>query len=218
MRVFTLISGLMFCVAGAAAPAWAQDEAGMLASLRSLMDEASCSAGAQDRAEELERLVAEGRLPGGEGEEAMLREVNRFYYRHIRMKPDIQAWGWEDYWATPAETLCRGDGDTEDFAIAKYFTLAWIGVPEDRLRLVYATSEAFGPLIVLLYYTSDGEVRILSHQDLWTLEEVTAENLLQPVYAFDTETFWLASSNWQFARMRDAQRIQQWRRVMQEMN
>ena len=43
----------------------------------------------------------------------------------------------DDYWASPLETLDKGRGDCEDYAIAKYFSLLAAGVPVARLRLVY---------------------------------------------------------------------------------
>ena len=33
--------------------------------------------------------------------------------------------------------LARGEGDCEDFAIAKYFTARTLGVPDNKLRITY---------------------------------------------------------------------------------
>ena len=42
-----------------------------------------------------------------------------------------------DYWATPVESLRKGEADCEDYAIAKYFTLRQLGVADDKLRITY---------------------------------------------------------------------------------
>ncbi|WP_237707120.1 transglutaminase-like cysteine peptidase [Pseudoalteromonas sp. BSi20652] len=46
-------------------------------------------------------------------------------------------WKQNDYWTTPLETLGRGLGDCEDYAIAKYISLRALGVIDDKLRLIY---------------------------------------------------------------------------------
>ncbi len=52
-----------------------------------------------------------------------LTEINRFFNRQIRFSDDIQIWKQNDYWATPVEMLVKGEGDCEDYSLAKYFTL-----------------------------------------------------------------------------------------------
>ena len=43
-----------------------------------------------------------------------------------------------DVWSTPFETLARGAGDCEDFAIAKFYLLIASGAPREGVRLLYA--------------------------------------------------------------------------------
>lgn len=88
-------------------------------------------AGARDLLALLQRLAAADEL-------ARAREVNDFYNRRIRYDSDEAVWGQLDYWATPLQTLDKGRGDCEDFAIAKYYTLVATGVPHERLYLAYA--------------------------------------------------------------------------------
>ncbi|MDV7394930.1 transglutaminase-like cysteine peptidase, partial [Arthrospira platensis SPKY1] len=66
-----------------------------------------------------------------------LARVNGFFNRRVRFEDDIVVWQQPDYWATPLEMLARGAGDCEDFAIAKYASLIVLGVPSERLRLIY---------------------------------------------------------------------------------
>ena len=57
----------------------------------------------------------------GEDEMSQLKEVNRAFNAH-RYTLDINNWGEEDYWETPYQFL-KKNGDCEDYAISKYFTL-----------------------------------------------------------------------------------------------
>lgn len=70
-----------------------------------------------------------------------IRQVNFFFNRQTRFGEDEVIWQQTDYWATPLETLGRGAGDCEDFAIAKYFTLLEAGVAPEKLRLIYVRAK-----------------------------------------------------------------------------
>ena len=77
-------------------------------------------------------------MGSAESETSKLKRVNAFFTQKIRFGDDIKIWGVADYWATPLEVLGRGEGDCEDFAIAKYVTLKLMGVenptPSPRSR------------------------------------------------------------------------------------
>ncbi|RMG29778.1 MAG: hypothetical protein D6721_05225 [Gammaproteobacteria bacterium] len=63
-----------------------------------------------------------------------LRAVNRFANR-LPYVLDLDNYGVEDYWAVVHEFLDRG-GDCEDYVITKFFSLKWLGVPAEHLRVV----------------------------------------------------------------------------------
>lgn len=88
------------------------------------------------------------------------------YYNRLQRLPDNRVWGRADYWATPTELMRAGGGDCEDLAAAKYFALRELGVPVERLRLVYAR----------IYETS--RKRIEPHMVLWYRESATADWLI----------------------------------------
>ena len=52
-----------------------------------------------------------------------IKRVNEFFNRRITWGDDQKIWGQVDFWATPMDTIGKGMGDCEDFAIAKYYTL-----------------------------------------------------------------------------------------------
>lgn len=72
----------------------------------------------------------------GLSDKAMLDLVNRTVNASLTYGSDEAVWGTGDYWATPVEMARKGAGDCEDFAIAKYWALRGLGVPDDKLQLV----------------------------------------------------------------------------------
>ncbi|MEN9480461.1 MAG: hypothetical protein RLZZ298_1856 [Pseudomonadota bacterium] len=135
-------------------------------------------------------------------ESTRVQQVNDFFNQRIRFESDALLWGQSDYWATPLETLSMGRGDCEDFAIAKYFALKKLGVPAERLRLVYVKALVNGPFglldrahMVLAYYQS-------SAADPWVLDSLLHEiklassrEDLQPIFSFNTRGLWHGIGN-----------------------
>ena len=65
--------------------------------------------------------------------------VNIEINRRVAYALDPQSAPEHDVWSTPFETLARGAGDCEDFAIAKFYLLIASGAPREGVRLLYAT-------------------------------------------------------------------------------
>lgn len=217
MRAFFLLSVFLVGLLLSLSAATSNDAEMLLPSLAE-MDTSVCNPGAGDRVESLKRLVDEGRLLRDKEEGSMLRVVSDFFYRHVRFIDDRRVWGRADYWASPAELLCKGDGDSEDVAIAQYFTLLQIGVPDDRMWLVYAKSHWTGPVIVLLYRTAEGGLEVLHYQGIWSLAHVEEGNILEPVYAFNIGQFWIVNKQWIFAPLHGTQSMEQWQRILRSMH
>jgi predicted transglutaminase-like cysteine proteinase len=124
---------------------------------------------------------------------ARLSLVNQFYNQRIRFVADTEAWGREDYWASPLETLGRGQGDCEDYAIAKYATLLASGMKPSRLRLVYVRAQigtqAQAHMVLAYQATVSEEPLILDNlrQDVLPARERPD---LTPVFSFSTEGLW----------------------------
>lgn len=149
---------------------------------------------------------------------AQLRAVNRFVNTRIEFATDEQAWGEADYWASPLETLARGRGDCEDYAIAKYFSLVAAGIPVARLRLVYMRARLDdGPEqahMVLAYDPQDGgEMLILDNLVDEVLPAARRGDLL-PVFSFNSDGLWLGVGKVGAGDPR--QRLARWREVLQK--
>ena len=78
-------------------------------------------------------IVENGRNLDGR---ARLGEINRAINLAIKPMSDLALYGVEDVWSPPLNTLARGAGDCEDYAIAKFVALQEAGVSPDDLRIV----------------------------------------------------------------------------------
>jgi predicted transglutaminase-like cysteine proteinase len=121
-----------------------------------------------------------------------LARVNDFFNQRIRVADDQQIWGQADYWATPGEVLGTGEGDSEDFAIAKYFTLLALNIAPEQLRLVYVKprgeAHANPVHMVLAYYEASGRDPLLL--DVGAVLPATKRPDLKPVFSFNSLGVW----------------------------
>lgn len=124
---------------------------------------------------------------------AKLALVNGFFNSRVSYAEDQDVWGQIDYWASPLETLEKGRGDCEDYAIAKYFSLLAAGVPGEQLRMVYVRAQFQGRSVahmVLAHYASaEAEPSILDNLQT-EVKPASARRDLQPVFSFNAEGLW----------------------------
>ncbi|MDP2148832.1 MAG: transglutaminase-like cysteine peptidase [Parvibaculum sp.] len=69
------------------------------------------------------------------------RGVDALVDQQIQYALDPANYGKNEYWASPMETLQRGRGDCEDFAILKYHALRYLGVPADKMFIVAVSNK-----------------------------------------------------------------------------
>jgi predicted transglutaminase-like cysteine proteinase len=85
------------------------------------------------------------------------------YFNQWPPKNDDAIWSTPEYWDTPREFMQHRGGDCEDYAIAKYYALRYLGFDAQRLRIVVVrTREADGRARVILHavlavYQPDGK-------------------------------------------------------------
>ena len=127
-----------------------------------------------------------------------IKNVNDFF-NQIPYKTDVVHWKKQDYWATPFEFMGTGGGDCEDYAIAKYFSLIKLGIPDEKLRITYvsykkANSKFEQAHMVLTYYHKVGvEPVVLDNIDK-TLQVASKRTDLKPVYSFNASGLWQAKT------------------------
>ena len=122
-----------------------------------------------------------------------LAAVNDFFNRRIVFREDIEVWQQPDYWASPLETLNQGQGDCEDYAVAKYFSLLAIGVQPARLRMVYVLAQvgaAQMPHMVLAYYAAPGAEPMILDNLVGELRSASRRPDLTPVFSFNSDGLW----------------------------
>ncbi len=127
-------------------------------------------------------------------EDAKVREVYAFFQKNLRYATDEQLWGTGDYWASPVETLGRGAGDCEDWAIVMYFSLRSVGVSERKLRLIYAVlhrsslwDNATIPHMVLGYYPDVKSEPLILGNIVSRILPASERPDLTPVFSFNSE-------------------------------
>jgi predicted transglutaminase-like cysteine proteinase len=147
-----------------------------------------------------------------------LDKINKFFNK-IKYVDDISHWGKDDYWATPTEFLASGGGDCEDFAIAKYFTLIVLGIPEQQLTLTYVTALRLNiHHMVLTYYPAPNLELLILDNLINTIKPSSQRTDLLPVYSFNTSDLWAAKIRGQGERLGIARRIRPWRELLIKMN
>lgn len=174
---------------------------------------------ASDRIISWRRLIGDIReLP----EADQLARVNHFFNRSIQFEDDIVVWQQQDYWASPLETLGRQAGDCEDFAIAKYVTLRLLGIPKERLRLIYVRARIGGadsPVsqahMVLGYFATPTDEPLVLDNLIGDIRPAARRPDLFPVFSFNSEGLWVGGASESSAD--PTARLSRWRDVLARM-
>ena len=147
-----------------------------------------------------------------------LEKANHFFNSRILFVNDIELWGVQDYWATPVEFLCRKAGDCEDFAIAKYFTLKAMGVPEEKLNISYVKAIQYGIAhMVLTYYSAPGAEPLVLDNLVDTISPASKRTDLLPVFSFNGAGLWTAVQRGQGKMAGSSSRLKPWQDLLQKM-
>lgn len=147
-----------------------------------------------------------------------LKATNQFF-NGAQFLSDQEIWQQEDYWATPLEFLIKDAGDCEEFSIAKYLTLDFMGVDIDKMRITYVKAETLNqPHMVLAYYENeDSTPLILDNIDPRILTANLREDLT-PVYSFNGKTLWLARTRNEQVESGNPEQMQLWRNLKKKIN
>jgi predicted transglutaminase-like cysteine proteinase len=150
---------------------------------------------------------------------AKLAAVQDFFGRTMQFGDDEAVRGRRDSWATPAEFMRRGQGDCKDFAVAKYVSLRMLGVPADRLRLMYVharigAGQQVAHMVLGFYADADSEPVILDNL-VDSMRPLSERSDLSLVYGFNTLGLWVADSKTSAAD--PMARISRWRNLLLRM-
>lgn len=111
---------------------------------------------------------------------ARLGEINRALNLAIRPASD----GPIDVWSTPLETLARGTGDCEDYAIAKFLALRFAGVASDDIRIVVVHDAAYREDHAVAAARLDGRWLTLDNRRMAMVEDSAVRNY-RPTFVID---------------------------------
>jgi len=153
----------------------------------------------------------------GLDEQAQINNVNNFF-NLLRFTDDIKLWGVSNYWATPIEFLGVNAGDCEDFAIAKYFTLLELGVPDKKMRITMVKAVKLNQYhMVVAYYETPGSVPVILDNIDGKIKPATQRKDLIPVYSFNGKQLWLNKKKGQGVLAGKSQRLKRWTDLNQRM-
>jgi predicted transglutaminase-like cysteine proteinase len=110
--------------------------------------------------------------------------VNRAINLAIRYVSDLSQHGVPDLWSSPLSSMTSGQGDCEDYAIAKYLALREAGVPASDLRLLLGHSKAGSDMHAVLAAREDGRWIILDNRHMALVEDRDVPDLL-PLVVLD---------------------------------
>ena len=144
----------------------------------------------------LARLLDLVETQRGQPAQQQLEQVNRFINQQLAWKEDAELWGVADFWASPLQLFAKQAGDCEDLAMAKYFALLGLGLPEASLRLVYVRAQwqgrAQAHMVLAWYPEPHAEPWILDNLDP-ELKRASQRADLQPVFSFNAQGLWQGS-------------------------
>jgi len=145
-----------------------------------------------------------------------LKAVNDFFNK-IKYMSDRKVWKKEDYWASPFEFLGVGSGDCEDYAIAKYFALRALGVPDEKLKITYVKLRQRGKSIahmVLNYYHKPTSTPIILDNANKSLKLATKRKDLKPIYSFNASGLWEAKNKTKSLKSKGKNKLKKWQSMM----
>lgn len=101
-----------------------------------------------------------------------------------------------DFRLSPMAFLILGAGDSEEFSIAKYFTLREMGIDSSKLRLTYTERAPSGAshMVLAYYQTADAEPLVLDYLDK-AVRSISQRQDIRFIFSFGAEDIWLSQSN-----------------------
>lgn len=146
-----------------------------------------------------------------------LRTVNDFY-NQVSYRSDRKNYKLDDYWATPLEFLGRDSGDCEDYVIAKYFALKFLGVDTKKLYFTYVKSTKFKqPHMVLTYFATPDSVPLVLDNFNYKIFSAAQRKDLIPVYNFNGDNLYIAQQSGYGKAVNFDKSYKQWDRLLENI-
>ncbi len=119
-----------------------------------------------------------------------LEAVNRYVNARVRFVDDIKQYGVTDRWTTAADTLRRGRGDCEDYAIAKLQLLRRAGFADKDLYFVILRDALRRADHAVLVVRAEGRLLVL---DNGTDRLIDSHDMpdYRPIFTFSGDQAWI---------------------------
>lgn len=138
----------------------------------------------------MQRQLRSANASPGLSETELLARVNQWVNREIAYVGDDRNYRQRDHWATAEQTIARGSGDCEDFAILKMHMLRAAGVDADRMKLVLLRDlAANADHAFLLVETTGGKLVLDNVTD--RLYDGARPQAVRPVLSFSEDRRWV---------------------------
>ncbi len=122
--------------------------------------------------------------------EQKITAVNDFINKSLIYTEDRDVWHVSDYWASPTESLAKGYGDCEDYALAKYFSLEQLGFTDADMRIVVLNDTRKNVLhAILVINNPEGTNYVLDNQN----KSVMLDSQIAyytPIYSINEHNWW----------------------------
>ena len=118
-----------------------------------------------------------------------LEAVNRYVNARVKFVDDIRQWGIVDHWTSAADTLRRGRGDCEDYAIAKLQLLRRAGFADKDLYLVILRDALRRADHAVLVARADGRLLVLDNSTDRLIDSYDMPDY-RPIFTFSGNRAW----------------------------
>ncbi len=116
-----------------------------------------------------------------------VKAVNKFMNKSKYIQ-DNKNWGVKDYWASPGEFINKF-GDCEDYAIAKYMALKYLGHDPQKMRIVAVKDMNLKVGHAILAYYTGKKILILDNQ-IKIVADSRKIRHYKPVYSINEKYWW----------------------------
>ena len=125
----------------------------------------------------------------GQTGRARLGYINRAINLAIRPLNDLANYRGPEVWKSPLATLAKGAGDCTDYAIAKYYALGEVGIPENDRRLVVVSIKSLNAEHAVLA-VRDGQRWLILDSRYMAIVDANDATKYVPLLEFDHRGVW----------------------------
>ncbi len=141
-------------------------------------------------AQKMQAQLRRASVSQGLGEAATLERVNLWVNRQIAYVDDDRNYRQRDFWATADETIARGSGDCEDYAILKMHLLRAAGIADNRMKLVLLRDMAINADHAFLLVRSNAGWVVLDNMTD-RIYDGRQGNAVRPIMSFSGDRRWI---------------------------